>query len=93
MMSESYSYPKAQKVQALPNYCILVDYVNGESYIYSVLSDINHIKAFAKLKDKEEFSKVYLTRGGMSIAWGDGDEFSDPDMDVEVPFSEGQKVG
>ena len=86
-------YPKAVSVKSVGKYQIEVTYTNEETYLYDVTHDIESIKSFKKLTSQEEFSKVYLAYGGMSIAWGDGDEFSDPTMDVEVPYAEGILVG
>lgn len=83
---------RAVKVKSLPNYIIKVWYEDGKVFVYDVLQDIKQIKAFRHLSDIEAFQKVYLQYNGYSIAWGDGDEFVDPTMDCEVPYSEGELV-
>ncbi|WP_273451237.1 DUF2442 domain-containing protein [Streptococcus ferus] len=84
--------PKAVKVKPLSGYRIQVSFSNGRVVIYDVKQDINRIKAFHKLRAESEFQKVYVAYAGASIAWGDGNPFSDPDMDVEVPYTEGDIV-
>lgn len=79
---------KATKVKVLENYRIKTWFTDGRVTIYDVKQDIDSIKAFRKLLDVSEFQKAYISHG-ISIAWGDGDEFSDPDMDIEVPYDEG----
>lgn len=83
---------RAIKVIPLANYHIQVWYEDGRCVIYNVKQDIDHIKAFKLLEDKEQFQKVYLQYNGYSIAWGDGDEFSDPTIDCEVPYDEGEQI-
>lgn len=80
---------KATRVEPLSDYRIKTWFTDGRVTIYDVKQDIDKIKAFKKLVDVSEFQKVYLSFRGGSIAWGDGDQFSDPDMDVEVPYDEG----
>lgn len=82
----------ATKVQAINNHQIQVWFSDSRVTRYDVAQDIKSIRAFSKLSDPEEFQKVYLLYGGRSIAWGDGDEFTDPSMDIEVPYDEGEVI-
>lgn len=81
--------PSAVKVVPKSHYHIQTWFEDGRVTLYNVLPDIEKIKPFGKLKDEREFQKVYVTNNGGSIAWGDGDIWQDPDMDVEVPYLDG----
>lgn len=83
---------KAVKVEALPNYDIKVWYQDGKCFRYNVKQDIDSLKAFAHLRNEEQFKKVYLQYAGYAIAWGDGDEWEDVTMSTEVPYYEGEQI-
>lgn len=83
---------KAVKVEALPNYDIKVWYQDGKCFRYNVKQDVDSLKAFAHLRDEEQFKKVYLQYTGYAIAWGDGDEWEDVTMSTEVPYYEGEQL-
>ena len=61
---------RAIKVEALSNYDIKVWYQDGKCFRYNVKQDIDSLKVFAHLKDKEQFKKIYLQYAGYAIAWG-----------------------
>ncbi|HEM3629031.1 DUF2442 domain-containing protein [Streptococcus suis] len=82
----------ATSVKPLAGLRILTTFMDGKQTIYDCNQDIKTIKAFQKLTIPDEFEKVYLAYGGRSIAWGDGNEFEDPTMDSEVPYSEGLEL-
>ncbi|WP_373808441.1 hypothetical protein [Streptococcus ferus] len=79
---------KAIKVKALSNYRIKVWYEDGKQVIYDVKPDIERLRAFNSLWNKEFFQEVHLSFGGRVIVWGDG--FSAPDMDADVPYQYGE---
>jgi hypothetical protein len=59
---------KVVKVTPLKNYCILVEFENGENRI-SDLKPLLEKKVFSILKDESVFKQVYLEHG--AVTWKD----------------------
>ena len=66
-------YPKAKDVKPLDDYCILVDFDNGEQRLFDVKPYIKG-EWFSELADPEIFSAVRVE--GLSVAWPDGQDIA-----------------
>lgn len=61
--------PRVINVEPLENYILLIEFDNKELKYFNVKPYLKY-KAFEKIKDKKNFSKVRVS--GLSIEWKDG---------------------
>ena len=66
-------YPKATAVKPVEDYCILVDFDNGERRLFDVKPYIRG-EWFSELSEPEIFNAVRVE--GLSVAWPDGQDIA-----------------
>ena len=81
-------FHKVKAVNALPDYKLSVQFVEGVTKIYDVKPLLGKWKAFRVFKDKPEiFSDVEVDTGGYGIIWND-----DIDLSCDELFANGKTV-
>ena len=66
-------YPKAIAVKPLEDYCLQVDFNNGERRTFDVKPYL-HGEWFSELLDVSTFNAVKI--GGLSVVWPDGQDIA-----------------
>lgn len=69
-----YIVPNIIEVKPLENYYIYLKFENGEEKVYNVKKEIDSIKFYKKLKNKEYFKNVQAI--GDTIVWKNGEDIA-----------------
>ena len=81
-------FHKIKAVNALPNYCISVQFAEGVTKIYDVKRLFNKWEAFRVFENAPElFSDVEVDVGGYGIIWND-----DLDLSCDEIFENGETI-
>ena len=81
-------FHKVKAVQAMPNDCLKVQFVEGITKIYDVQPLFEKWPPFEALKkDRELFSKVKVAPGGYGVVWNE-----DLDLSCDELFEFGREI-
>ena len=71
-MTDPYECHKVLEVKALDDYKLYLKFDTNEEKIYDMKSEIDEVKFFKKLKNKDYFKKVAVR--GNTVEWEDGED-------------------
>jgi hypothetical protein len=79
---------KVQEVKPLPDYCLLVRFMTGETKRYDIKPHISEWDAFKTLTHIQGlFEQVHVDAHGYGIAWND-----DIDLDCNTLYEYGEQI-
>ena len=70
-----YIVPNPIEVRAIEKYKIYIKFKNGEEKILDMKEMLDK-KYYQKLKDYEYFKNVKISKTGITIEWGDGEDIA-----------------
>lgn len=85
-------FHKVKTVNALPNYCLSVQFVKGVTKIYDIKPLFEKLTVFRELeKNNRLFSEVEVDTGGYGIVWNDNldlscNELFENGKTIKTPF-------
>lgn len=85
-------FHKVKTVNALPNYCLSVQFVEGVTKIYDIKPLFEKLTVFRELeKNNRLFSEVEVDTGGYGIVWNDNldlscNELFENGKTIKTPF-------
>ena len=84
--------PRIKNVEVLENYKLLLTFKNGEKKIYDA-RNILKFDFYKNIRKEENFKKVKVVDGGITIEWETGEDIDPDELYVNSKFIEEEEYG